>query len=70
MTADKYAGIINLPRHVSGKHPPMPGSARAAQFASFAALGGYEEAIETETEKAALQASPRLTTVEESEINR
>lgn len=40
-----YDDIINLPHHVSKKHTPMPLSARAAQFAPFAALTGYEDAI-------------------------
>ena len=44
MTAS-YEDIINLPHHVSPSHPPMPPSARAAQFAPFAALTGYEAAI-------------------------
>lgn len=37
--------IINLPHHVSERHPQMPLSARAAQFSPFAALTGHEEAI-------------------------
>lgn len=41
----KYADIINLPHHVSKKHPRMSIDARAAQFAPFAALTGYEEAV-------------------------
>lgn len=41
----KYDDIINLPRHVSKKHPQMSLYARSAQFAPFAALTGYEEAI-------------------------
>ena len=45
----KYADIINLPHHVSKVHPSMPIKKRAAQFAPFAALTGYEDAImETE----------------------
>ena len=40
-----YDDIINLPRHVSKRHPPMPLSKRAAQFSPFAALTGYEEAV-------------------------
>lgn len=41
-----YSDIIDLPRHVSEKHKPMPALARAAQFSPFAALTGYEEAVE------------------------
>ncbi|MCD8040004.1 MAG: hypothetical protein LUF82_00600 [Clostridia bacterium] len=41
-----YEKIINLPHHVSQKHPQMPVADRAAQFASFAALKGYEAAVE------------------------
>ena len=41
----KYDDIINLPRPVSSKHPPMPISDRAAQFSPFAALTGYDEAV-------------------------
>lgn len=41
----KYDDIINLPRHVSKKHPPMPAIDRAAQFSPFAALTGYDAAI-------------------------
>ena len=42
----KYGDILNLPHHVSETHPPMPIADRAAQFAPFAALTGYKEAIE------------------------
>ena len=42
---DKYVDIINLPHHVSKRHPQMSLEARAAQFAPFAALTGYEKAI-------------------------
>jgi hypothetical protein len=41
----KYDDIIHLERPVSKAHPPMPRSERAAQFSSFAALTGYEEAV-------------------------
>lgn len=37
-----YDDIINLPHHVSDRHPKMPISDRAAQFSPFAALSGYE----------------------------
>ncbi|MBR2240803.1 MAG: hypothetical protein IJ890_05440 [Clostridia bacterium] len=42
---EKYKDIINLPHHVSKKHPQMSLEARAAQFAPFAALTGYGDAV-------------------------
>ncbi len=41
-----YEDIVNLPHPVSRYHVPMPLIQRAAQFAPFAALTGYDEAIE------------------------
>ena len=40
-----YEDIINLPHHQSNKHPHMPAENRAAQFAPFAALTGYGDAV-------------------------
>ena len=40
-----YDDIINLPHHVSKRHPQMSMMNRAAQFAPFAALTGYDDAI-------------------------
>ena len=40
-----YDDIIHLPHHVSQNHPQMPMLDRAAQFAPFAALTGYEAAV-------------------------
>ncbi len=40
-----YDDIINCPHHVSKKYPPMSVMNRAAQFAPFAALTGYDAAI-------------------------
>ena len=40
-----YDDIIHLPHHQSRRHKPMPMSARAAQFAPFAALTGFDSAI-------------------------
>ena len=42
---NRYDEIINLPHHVSKTRPQMPMSDRAAQFAPFAALTGYDSAI-------------------------
>jgi len=41
----KYDEIMGLPHHVSKTRPQMPMSDRAAQFAPFAALTGYDAAI-------------------------
>ena len=54
----RYDDMINLPRPVSKRHAPMPQSARAAQFSAFAALSGYEEAVEE---------TARLTELDEGE---
>ena len=44
----KYRDIIFMPRPVSQRHRPMSQLNRAAQFAPFAALTGYEEAVREE----------------------
>lgn len=41
----RYRIIINLPHPTSAKHPRMPLSDRAAQFAPFAALSGHSAAL-------------------------
>ncbi len=41
-----YEDIINLPHHVSKTHPQMSMQDRAAQFSPFAALTGYDDAID------------------------
>ena len=45
MTHD-YDDIINLPHYEPKHHPRMPMWSRAAQFAPFAALTGYDAAIQ------------------------
>ena len=42
----KYDDIINLPHHVSKKHPQMSLHDRSAQFAPFAALVGFDDMVE------------------------
>lgn len=49
---DRYDDIINLPHPTSKKHPRMPMINRAAQFSPFAALTGYDDAIQ-DTERQA-----------------
>ena len=44
MTND-YDDIINMPHHVSKRHPQMSMWNRAAQFAPFAAVSGHEDAL-------------------------
>ena len=44
----RYDDMIGLPHHVSRNRPQQPMEKRAAQFAPFAALTGYDEAV-TET---------------------
>ena len=67
-----YEDIIDLPRPVSARHPRMPMANRAAQFSPFAALAGYEDAVQetarptdgrvelSEEKKAALDQELRL----------
>ncbi|MBR3624487.1 MAG: hypothetical protein IKN43_14195 [Selenomonadaceae bacterium] len=40
----RYQDIINLPHHISKRHPRLSPEQRAAQFSPFAALTGYEDA--------------------------
>ena len=48
---NEYDDIIHLPHHVSKRHPQMSMWNRAAQFAPFSALTGYEDAIQDTQEK-------------------
>lgn len=41
----EFDDIINMPHHISAKYPQMAMKDRAAQFAPFAALVGYESAV-------------------------
>ncbi len=45
MSIDKYKDMIYMDRPISKKHTPMPLENRAAQFAPFAALTGYDDAV-------------------------
>ena len=41
----KYRALLEHGRTDSRRHPPMPNRERAAQFAPFSALNGYEDAV-------------------------
>ncbi|MCQ2403801.1 MAG: hypothetical protein MJ202_08770 [Lentisphaeria bacterium] len=43
---NSYEDMLEMPRHVSTQYAKMSLEMRAAQFAPFAALNGYEEAIQ------------------------
>ena len=63
----RYDDIINLPHHVSTNRPRMSMHDRAAQFAPFAALVGYDDAV---AESARLTESrPELHEQEQRELN-
>ena len=70
----KYDDILRLPHHISASRKPMAMTARAAQFAPFAALSGYDAEVQEagrltdrpiepdEYEKEAMNARLRLLT--------
>ena len=41
----KYSDIINLPHHVSNKYPHLSREQKAAQFAPFASLTGFDDDV-------------------------
>ena len=53
-----YADIIDLPHHQSDRHPHMSLHDRAAQFAPFAALVGYDEMVDEEARLTDRQIAP------------
>ncbi len=62
MQTQRYNDIIHFPHHRSLTHPPMSGHSRAAQFAPFAALTGYDDKV---TEAARLTEKRPVFTEEE-----
>ena len=63
----EYEDLLHLPHHVSSTHPQMSRMERAAQFAPFAALTGYDDAVK----ETARQTQPRieLDEYEQAELN-
>ena len=66
---DNYDDLINLPHHVSQRHPRMRMYTRAAQFSPFAALTGYEKAIEEARKKKEAEVKRRNTPVEDESLS-
>ena len=44
-STNPYADIIDLPHHVSKRHPQMSMEKRATQFSPFAAMVGHDAAV-------------------------
>jgi hypothetical protein len=63
-----YADIIDLPHHKSTRHPHMSLYNRAAQFAPFAALTGYDAMVREEARLT--QQRPEPSEEEQAELNR
>lgn len=61
----KYDDIIDLPHHVSQTRQRMSMIDRAAQFSPFAALVGYEDAVE----ETARLTDQKIELTEESKLN-
>ena len=57
----EYSGIIDLPHHVSDRHPQMSMESRAAQFGAFDALSGIKGIEEAAAEKAKAEADAQMT---------
>ncbi len=51
MIDERYRDMLYLPHKQSATRPHMPLPERAAQFAAFRALDGYDDAIAEETQK-------------------
>lgn len=64
----EYDDIIHLPHHRSKNRPPMSMHDRAAQFAPFAALTGYDAAIRETARRT--EAWTELTEEAAEELNR
>ena len=62
---DVYSDIIALPHHQSDRHPRMSLHDRAAQFAPFAALVGYDEMVGKEARLTDRQITPGESELEE-----
>ena len=60
-----YDDIMFLPRPVSERHPPMKAENRAAQFAPFAALTGFERILDEARQRSEIRRLPEPDDAEE-----
>ena len=63
----RYDDLLELPHPISKNHRPMARQDRAAQFAPFAALTGYEESIQNAARKP--ETKEELSEFEVEELN-
>ena len=54
----RYDDIIDLPPHVSERHPPLSRESYAAQFSPFAALTGYDGIVSETARSTTIRPEP------------
>ena len=62
---DDYRELLHLPHHRSQTHAPMPRRDRAAQFAPFAALTGFNAQLRETERQTQAQAEPNEDALQE-----
>ena len=62
---DDYRELLHLPHHRSQTHAPMPRRDRAAQFAPFAALTGFDAQLRETKRQTQAQAEPNEDALQE-----
>ena len=62
---DDYSELLHLPHHRSQTHAPMPRRDRAAQFAPFAALTGFDAQLRETERQTPAQAEPNEDALQE-----
>lgn len=62
---DNYRELLQLPHHRSQTHAPMPRRDRAAQFAPFAALTGFDAQLRETERQTQAQAEPNEDALQE-----
>ena len=62
---DDYRDLLHLPHHRSQTHASMPRQSRAAQFAPFAALTGFDAQLRETERQTQAQAEPNEDALQE-----